>query len=217
MKDKRMTRRIIQYIFGLIGMALCAVMLKKASLGISPITSLPAAFSDIAPLTLGNVTIILHAVCVLGQILCVRRITVKNVLTFFVGFPFGYMIDGLMLIIPPVASIVMRAVYLIVALAVGGLGVRLIVGCDLMLPAPDALNHTISQVFHKKLSNVKIIADAIYVILALCIDLIFTHKVSSIGIGTVFSVLLTGRFVGWFTRWFPQLTLDPLWKQPQGK
>ena len=217
MKEKRMTRRIIQYILGLIGMALCAVMLKKASLGISPITSLPAAVSDITPFTLGNVTIMLHALCVLGQILCVRRITLKNILTFFVGFPFGYMIDGLMLIVPAATGIVMRAVYLPIALAVGGLGVRLIVGCDLMLPAPDALNHTISQVFHKKLSNVKIIADAIYVILALVIDLVFTHRVSSIGIGTVFSVLLTGRFVGWFTVWFPKLTLDPLWKQPQGK
>ena len=217
MKDKQLTRRIIQYALGLVAMALGAVLLKQAYLGISPITSLPAAVADITPFTLGNTTIALHALCVIGQIILVRRITLKSILTLFVGFPFGYMIDGLMLIIPATSAIVLRFVYLLFGIVFQGFGVRIIVGSDLMLPAPDELTHTISQVFGKKLSNVKFASDAVYVVLALAIDLIFTHRVSSVGIGTVLSVLLTGRFVGWFTQWFPKLTLPPFWSVRKAK
>ena len=211
MKNSHMMRRVIQYILGLTSMALGAVLLKQANLGISPITSVPAAVSDITPFTLGNTTIALHILCVIGQIILVRRITLKSILTVFVGFPFGYMIDGLMLIVPPTASLVLRGVYLLFGIVFNGLGVRAIAGSDLMLPAPDELTHTISQVFKKQLSNVKLISDAVYVIIALVIDLAFTHRISSVGIGTVLSVLLVGRFVGWFTKWFPKLTMEPFW------
>ena len=57
-------------------------------------------------------------------------------------------------------------------LALSGLGVQLVVSSDLMLPAPDELSHTISQVYNKKLSNVKIISDAIYVAIAVVLALV---------------------------------------------
>jgi len=209
MKRNKLARRVIQYTLGLICMALGAVLMKQADFGISPITSVPAAVANITPFTLGNTTIALHALCVLGQIILVRRITLKSILTLFVGIPFGYMIDGLMLIIPETGAILLRTVYLLLGIVFQGFGVRTIVGSDLMLPAPDELTHTISQVFSKKLSGVKLVSDAVYVALALAIDLIFTRRVSSVGIGTIISVLLTGSFVGWFTKWFPGLTLPP--------
>lgn len=211
-KDK-FARRLIQYALGLVVMALGVVCLKRVELGISPITSVPAAVSNITALTLGTATTLLHALCVVGQVAVLRRVTLKAVLTMLVGVPFGWVIDLFMWVFPASElSIVLRAVILIVGLALSGLGVQMIVGCDLMLPAPDELTHTISQVYNKKLSNVKIVADAIYVAIALAIDLIFTGTVSTVGIGTVLSVLLTGRFIGWFNRLFPKLTMEPMWK-----
>lgn len=209
----KLARRIIQYALGLVIMALGVVCLKRVELGISPITSVPAAVSSITPLTLGTATTLLHGLCVIGQVIVLRRVTLKAVLTLLVGVPFGWVIDFFMWVFPASElSIVLRALILIVGLALSGLGVQFIVGCDLMLPAPDELTHTISQVSGRKLSNVKIIADAIYVAIALAIDLIFTHTVSTIGLGTILSVLLTGRFIGWFNKLFPKLTMEPMWK-----
>ena len=207
-------RRAAQYFGGLVVMAMGVVLMKRVDLGISPITAVPAAVSAITPFSLGNMTIFLHALCVVGQILVVKRVTLKSILTMLVGVPFGYIIDGLMLLFNPGAmGWALRIVLLIIGLALSGLGVRLVVGSDLMLPAPDELSHTISQVYRKKLSNVKIVSDAIYVAIAVAVDLIFSHRVFTVGVGTVLSVLLVGRFVGWFGKLFPKLTMQPFWEK----
>jgi uncharacterized membrane protein YczE len=217
MERKRMARRIIQYALGLVSMGLGIVFLKRANLGITPITSIPAAVSEITPFTLGNVTIALHVLCVIGQIILLRRVTLKSLLTIVVGFVFGYIVDGLMLLIPDRAlfrNLLVRCVMLLAGTVCNGLGVALIVGSDLMLPAPDEMTHTIAQVYGKKLANVKIISDACYVAVAVVIDLLATGRVYTVGIGTVVSVLLTGRFIGLFTKIIPGITLPPFWKRP---
>ena len=213
MNKEKFARRLIQYALGLVVMALGVVCFKRVEVGIPPITSVPAAVSNITPLSLGTATTLLHALCVIGQVAVIRRVTLKSMLTLLVGVPFGWIIDLLLWVFPASElSLALRTIILIIGLALNGLGVQLIVGCDLMLPAPDALTHAISKVHGRKLSNVKIVADAIYVAIALSIDLIATGKVSSVGIGTILSVLLTGRFIGWFNKLFPKLTMEPMWK-----
>ena len=197
-------------------MAAGVVLMKRVDLGISPITAVPAAVSAITPYTLGNMTIVLHALCVVGQILLLRRVTLKSLLTMLVGVPFGYIIDLFMWLFDPgPLGIPLRCLLLVLGLALSGLGVLLVVGSDLMLPAPDELTHTISQVYRKKLGNVKIVSDAVYVAVALAVDLIFTRRVSTVGLGTLLSVLFTGRFIGWFGRLFPGLTMAPFWSAPR--
>ena len=214
MNYEKMSRRVIQYLLGLVIMALGVVLTKRADLGISPITSIPASVSNITSFTLGNTTIFLHILCVIGQIILLRRITLKSLLTMLVGVPFGYIIDGLMFLINPgEMNLVLRIVVLALGLAASGLGVYLIVGTDLMLPAPDGLTHTISQVYHKKLGNVKICSDGVYIILSVAIDLIFTGRISAVGIGTVMSMLFVGRFVTWYGKWFPGLVMAPFWQK----
>ena len=213
----RFPRRVLQYFGGLVVMAMGVVLMKRVDLGISPITAVPAAVSAITPFTLGNMTIFLHVLCVIGQIIVVKRVTLKSILTMLVGVPFGYIIDGLMLLFDPGAlGWPARIILLVIGLALSGLGVQLVVSSDLMLPAPDELSHTISQVYHKKLSNVKIISDAVYVAIAVAVDLIFSRRVFTVGVGTVLSVLLVGRFVGWFGKLLPKLTMPPFWGEPKG-
>ena len=213
-----MIRRVLQFIIGLIVMALGIVLMKRVDLGISPITSIPVSVSNITPLTIGNLTIILHVICVIGQVIIERRVSVKNLLTLLVGFLFGYIIDALMLLIRLEGlSLPMRFVFLLLGLACSGLGLFLTVSTDVSLPAPDGLGHTISQVYHKKLSNVKVFSDAVYVIISIIIDLVFTHRISAVGIGTVASVLLVGRFVGWFGKLLPWVTMEPFWPAAKKK
>lgn len=73
-------------------------------------------------------------------------------------------------------------------------------GCDMILPAPDETNNLISRMYGKKLGNVKMVADLTYVVIALVINLftwLFAREnfALSVGINSVASVLLTGRFV----------------------
>ncbi len=214
MKSKQLTRRILQYAAGLVCMAIGLVLLKRTAWGVSPITAVPDAVANITPLTLGNATILLHVVCVAAQILVQRRVTLKSVLTLCVGVPFGYLVDFFMWLWDPQLVIWQKCVILVLGIAIQGFGVALISGCDLMLPAPDELNNVMSQVFHKKLSNVKMAMDAAYVVVAIVINLISTRSLASVGISSIAAVLLTGRFVGLSQRLFPKIRMEPLFSAP---
>lgn len=195
-------------------MAIGLVLLKRTVWGVSPITAVPDAVANITPLTLGNATILLHLLCVILQIVVQKRVTLKTVLTMCVGIPFGYLVDFFMWLWNPSLLLWQKGIALVLGIAIQGFGVALISGCDLMLPAPDELNNVISRVYGKKLSNIKMCADAIYVIIAIVINLISTHSLASVGLSSVISVLLTGRFVGLSYKLFPQMRMEPFFQAP---
>lgn len=215
MKSKHLTRRILQYICGLVCMAIGLVLLKRTVWGVSPITAVPDAVANITPLTLGNATILLHLLCVVLQIAIQRRVTLKSVLTMCVGVPFGYLVDLFMWLWDPTLVIWQKCIALVLGIAIQGFGVALISGCDLMLPAPDELNNVISRVHGKKLSNVKMCADAVYVVVAIVINLISTHSLASVGISSIAAVLLTGKFVGLSYKLVPKIRMEPFFQAPK--
>lgn len=214
-KKKQLPRRIGQYVCGLICMAIGLVLLKRTNWGVSPITAVPDAVANITPLTLGNATILLHLLCVVLQIVVQRRVTLKSVLTMCVGVPFGYLVDFFMWLWSPELVLWQKCIALVLGIAIQGFGVALISGCDLMLPAPDEFNNVVSRIYDRKLSNVKMCADAIYVIVAIVINLISTRSLASVGISSIASVLLTGRFVGLTYRLLPQVRMTPFFNAPK--
>lgn len=215
MKSKQLPRRILQYVAGLVCMAIGLVLLKRTYWGVSPITAVPDAVANITPLTLGNATILLHVLCVVLQILVQRRVTVKSLLTLCVGVPFGYLVDLFMWLWNPTLVFWQKCIVLVLGIAVQGFGVALISGCDMMLPAPDEFNNVVSRVYGKKLSDVKMIADAVYVVSAIVINLISVQSLASVGVSSVVSVLLTGRFVGLSYRLLPKIRMTPFFSMPQ--
>ena len=216
MKSKKMTRRILQYVAGLVCMAIGLVLVKRTYWGVSPITAVPDAVANITPLSLGNATILLHVLCVILQIIVQRKVTLKSLLCLGVGVPFGYLVDLFMLLYNPAApSLAAKCVMLVLGVIIQGFGVALISGCDMMLPAPDEFNNVVSRVYNKKLSNVKMIADATYVVVAVAINLLAEGTLASVGIGTIVSVFFTGRFVGISFKVLPGIRMTPLFNAPK--
>jgi len=209
MKEKQLARRILQYVAGLVCMAVGLVLLKRMNWGVSPITAVPDAVANITPLTLGNATILLHVLCVLLQVIVQKRVTLKSILCLGVGVPFGYLVDLFMWLYDPSPVLWQKCVMLVVGIAIQGFGVALISGCDMMLPAPDEFNNVVARTYDKKLGNVKMCADAVYVAAAIVINLIFQHSLASVGISSVASVLLTGRFVQLSYRLLPGIRMTP--------
>lgn len=209
--DMNMKRRLPQYFAGLLIMAMGIVLIKRAEIGISPLSAIPAAVSNITPFTLGNTTIAFHVCCVLLQILVVRKIDLKTVLILPLAVVFGYIIDLFAFLLPLEGmALWLRFLVSLGGIVLTGLGIVMIVGADLMLPAPDALLRAVSGKYGVPLSRVKIIGDALWVVITLAIELMFSGHVVSIGVGTVLSVLLTGRFVGAFSRLLPGLEMAPI-------
>ena len=208
-EGRQLSRRILQYAAGLLCMALGAVILKRTDWGVSPITAVPDAVANITVLTIGQATIILHALCVIGQVIVQKKITLKSILCLGVGVPFGYLVDFFMWLWNPGLVLWQKIVSLVLGIAVQGLGVALVSGCDMMLPAPDELNNVIARTYSKKLWNVKMCADAVYVITAVIINLAAQGSLASVGICSAASVLLTGKFVQLTFRLLPGIRMTP--------
>ena len=215
MKEKMLTRRILQYVAGLVCMAIGLVLLKRTYWGVSPITAVPDAVANITPLTLGNATILLHVLCVVLQIVVQKRVTLKSILCLFVGVPFGYLVDLFMWLWDPSMVLWQKILALVLGIAVQGFGVALISGCDMMLPAPDEFNNVVARTYSKKLGSVKMCADAVYVAVAIVINLLFQHSLASVGISSVASVLLTGRFVQLSYSVLPGIRMTPFFNAPK--
>jgi len=215
MKSKQLPRRILQYIAGLVCMAIGLVLLKRTYWGVSPITAVPDAVANITPLTLGNATILLHILCVVLQIIVQKKVTLKSILCLGVGIPFGYLVDFFMWLWNPSLVLWQKIIALVLGIAIQGFGVALISGCDMMLPAPDEFNNVVARTFGKKLGNVKMCADAVYVVVAIIINLIFQHSLASVGISSVASVLLTGRFVQLSYKLLPRIRMSPFFNAPK--
>ena len=215
LKGKQLPRRILQYLAGLVCMAIGLVLLKRTNWGVSPITAFPDAVANITPLTLGNATILLHVLCVILQIIVQKKITLKSILCMFIGVPFRYLVDLFMWLWDPSMVLWQKIVSLILGIAIQGFGVALISGCDMMLPAPDEFNNVVARTYNKKLGNVKMCADAVYVIIAIVINLVFQHSLASVGISSVASVLLTGRFVQLSFKALPGIRMTPFFNAPK--
>ena len=189
--------RYIKYILGLATMALGVVLMKKATLGITPITSLPLALNEVLPvLSLGNWTILFHILCIVAIIVITRKVALKTLLMFPVGICFGYFIDFLLWLWQFETDLLwLRIILLIIGIPVSGLGVALINDADLMLPSPDGLIRTISSVYHKRYPIVKIIGDCTWVTCAVIIELSVLHRLQAVHVGTIASALLVGRTI----------------------
>ena len=189
--------RYVKYILGLATMALGVVLMKKATLGITPITSLPLALNEVLPvLSLGNWTILFHILCIVAIIVITKKVAVKTLLMFPVGICFGYFIDFLLWLWQFETDVLwLRIILLVVGIPVSGLGVALINDADLMLPSPDGLIRTISSVYHKRYPIVKIIGDCTWVTCAVIIELSVLHRLQAVNVGTIASALLVGRTI----------------------
>ena len=87
-------RRYLLLLAGLAIMAFGVAFSIKASLGTSPISSVPYVVSLFAPLTMGTATIIMHCVFILLQILILRKkYHPIQLMQLPVAFFFGYLTD----------------------------------------------------------------------------------------------------------------------------
>lgn len=204
MKEKVTVKQVVLFIIGLFVMGLGIVLIKKANLGLSPISAIPAAVSNIAPLTFGNATIIFQCCCFAAIMFFTRKLTWKRVIILPVGFGFGYILD-LYVFLLRIGDVpfILRIVICMAGIIGTAVGIVIIKRSEFVLPAADELWFTLSSIYNKKVSFYKTCGDIAWVIITVIIEVIAIRGIVSVGIGTVLSMLLTGFFVGKFQKWLP--------------
>ena len=181
--------------FGLFFMASGSAFTIKAALGTSAITSVPYVLSVITPLSVGNVTILMHAVFVFIQWRLLRdKFEVVQVLQIPVALVFGKMLDAILWALQFLQPTAYWARWLVCLAGIVqvGLAVVLEVGSKTVPLAGEGIVLALAEVTKLPFPKMKIISDVTLVSTACVLSLIFLRRIEGVREGTVAAALLVG-------------------------
>lgn len=188
-----------RYLLLLIGLAIMAFGVAfsiKASLGTSPISSVPYVVSLFTPLTVGTATITMHCVFILLQILILRKdYHPIQLMQLPVAFFFGYLTDFGVWAVQGIScnTYWQQWIVCIVGILLVAVGVSFEVKAGVVVLAGEGVVLAICKVLPKvKFGYMKVGFDVTLVVIACILSIVFTGRLQGVREGTVAAALLVG-------------------------
>ena len=206
MKQHHYVSRYLWFVLGVLVNSFGVALITQAALGTSPISSIPYVLSLRFPITLGEFTFILNLVYILGQIVLLRRAFQPiQLLQIAVNVIFSAFIDVSMNLLSWLQPdhIVVKLIALILGCAILGVGISSEVAPDVLVVPGEGIVRAMTQVSGKRFGSVKVFFDCTLVAIALILSFLFFHGLNGLGLGTVISALIIGRFVNLYNRYLP--------------
>lgn len=189
-------KRVGIYVLGLIVLG-CGIDLNtKTQLGVSPIISVAYNIATLTHIPIGVMTFIYYVLLVIIQWILLGKkfdyfqffqIPASLLTSFFIQ-----LFDG---VIPVASGFPARIAMLILAIIITGIGASLTVGMKIVPNPADGLASVIGETCHKGFGFGKNLFDGIYIVISLIIGFVFTGGILGIGLGTVISMIFTGRVI----------------------
>ena len=186
------------FTIGVIINAFGVAIITKAALGTSPISSVPYVLSLRFVPSLGQFTFVMNLFFIAAQVvLRGRNFPPVQFLQIVVNLVFSAFIDVGMKLLwwfePDFLPV--KLVALVLGCAVLGCGISIEVAPDALLVPGEGLVGTLSEKLNKRFGSVKIGFDLTLVAIALILSFIFFRGINGLGLGTIISALIVGRFV----------------------
>lgn len=188
-------KRYLLFLVGLFVNALGVSLVTKASLGTSPISSIPYVLSLNFPFTLGNFTIVFSIFLIVLQILILRKnFKLENILQIPVSIAFGYFIDLTMQLLFWVnpQNYPVKLFALLAGCLVLGFGVYLEVVADVVMLPGESFVRAIVQIWNTNFGTTKIVFDTSMAVIAAALSFAFSGKLNGVREGTIIAALLVG-------------------------
>ena len=198
MEDSRVIFRgeaalILAIIINSIGVLL---MLQSGS-GISAISSVPYAFSEVFPrLTLGTWTYIFQGLLVITLMVCKKKFIPSYLFSFVAGFLFGELMDINELWTTKLpTTIPLRIVYFVLSYGIICIGIALSNRCKLPIIPTDLFPRDLAQIINKPYAQVKITFDVTCLVVTVCLTYFILGRILGLGIGTIVAAFTMGKGV----------------------
>ncbi len=189
-------KRYLLLLVGLSIMAFGVAFSIKASLGTSPISSVPYVVSLFTPLTVGTATITMHCVFILLQILILRKnYHPIQLMQLPVAFFFGYLTDFGVWAVQGIScnTYWQQWIVCIVGILLVAVGVSFEVKAGVVVLAGEGVVLAICKVLPKvKFGYMKVGFDVTLVVIACILSIVFTGRLQGVREGTVAAALLVG-------------------------
>lgn len=172
------------------------LMLQSGS-GISAISSVPYAFSEVFPkLSLGTWTYIFQGLLVITLMVLKKRFVPSYLFSFVAGFMFGELVDINELWITRLPmSIPLRIVYFVVSYVILCFGIALSNRCKLPIIPTDLFPRDLAGILNKPYSRVKITFDVTCLLVTAFLTYFALGRILGLGIGTVIAAFTMGKGV----------------------
>ena len=198
-------RRFIFYLLGTVTLALGIAMSVRTDIGVAPASTISHALSKLTLLSIGQSTSLYYVLCILIQVIIARKITLKILLQLPVAYLFGLLIDFFYALLSfPLPGVLYRILLLLASLVISSLGIRIMVGANILLAPSDGVAQAIGKPFGWPMSKSKLAFDIIITAFTAILTLIAVRDVFYVvKAGTVIFAIGTGPTVGFFTKIFP--------------
>lgn len=203
MSKKETTKRYLLLTLGLFINAFGISFITKASLGTSPISSIPYVLSLRFEPTLGMFTFLFNMLLIVGQILLLRRRFQKiQLLQIPITILFSYFIDVTMELLSFMQPELYAAKlgFLLLGCAILAFGVFAEVTADVVMLAGEAFVKALADTIKKEFGIVKVCCDSTFMLCSLGLSLLFFQQLSGVREGTVICALIVGFIVRFYQR-----------------
>lgn len=203
MEKRELIKRYLFFLAGLFFASLGVSCITKADLGTSPISSIPYVLSLGFTPTIGQFTIVLSILLILGQMLILKRDFKKyQLLQIPISVLFGYFIDITMIFLRWVHPEVyyMKLLFLLCGCVILGFGVFMEVLADVVMLPGEAFVNAVSTVYHREFGSTKVAFDASMTVIAGGISAVMFHGIQGVREGTIAAAVVVGMIARFFLR-----------------
>ena len=174
------------------------VLMLYSGSGISAISSVPYAFSEVFPfLSLGTWTYIFQAILIASLMILRKHFVIEYLLSFVVGFAFSMMLDvhkGWISILP--YNIPMRIIYFCISYLLLCIGIAFSNRCGLPIIPTDLFPRELAQITGISYPKIKISYDVICLLTTAILTFLFLGQIRGLGIGTIMAAFTMGKSIG---------------------
>ena len=188
-------KRYLLLLVGLSIMAFGVAFSIKASLGTSPISSVPYVVSLFTPFTVGTATIIMHCVFIFIQILKKKkRYQLIQLMQLPVAFFSGYLTDFGVWAVQGISyeAYWQQWILCLIGILLVAIGVSLEVKANVVVLAGEGVVLAICQVIPIKFGYMKVGFDVTLVVIACVLSLVFTGHLYGVREGTIAAAIMVG-------------------------
>ncbi|MCI5911105.1 MAG: DUF6198 family protein [Oscillospiraceae bacterium] len=171
------------------------VLMLYSGAGISAISSVPYAFSEVLPkLSLGTWTYIFQGILVLTLMIMRKRFVPEYLFSFVVGFVFSELLDFYEMWIKILPyTLIMRVIYFIISYIVICIGIALSNRCGLPIIPTDLFPRELLDITNVKYSRIKIGFDLACLAVTGGLTFLCLGHIKGLGIGTILAAFTMGK------------------------
>lgn len=197
-KEKMLFRGEVALPVALVIDSFGVVLMLYSAAGISAISSVPYAFSEVFPaLSLGTWTYIFQGLLVLSLMIMRKKFVPSYLFSFVVGFVFGELLDlhELWINILP-DGLAWRIAWFVISYVLLSVGIAISNRCGLPIVPTDLFPRELSDITKVVYPKIKIIFDVSCLVVTAALTFFGLGHIEGLGIGTVLAAFTMGKAVG---------------------